>query len=144
MIDRSRIRVKAFAVLRNAARTHHLVLRAHDPAKGQDFHRLLGGSVELGERSEAAVVREIAEELGATLLEPTLLGVVENVFEFDGEPGHEVVFVYAGSLAEGEHVPPGGGTYADNGVPMRVEWRPLHDTDLDVPLYPDGVVALLD
>ena len=143
MIDRSHIRVKAFAVLRNAARSHHLVLRAHDATRRQDFHRLLGGSIELGERSEAAVVREIAEELGATMLEPTLLGVVENIFELAGERGHEVVFVYAGHLAEGDHVPVEGGTYADNGVPMRVEWRPLDDADVDVPLYPDGVGALL-
>ena len=143
MIDRSRIRVKAFAVLRNAARSHHLVLRAHDPVKGQDFHRLLGGGIELGERSEAAVVREIAEEIEATLLDPTLLGVVENVFEFAGERGHEVVFVYAGHLAEGDHVPAEGGTYADNGVPMRVEWRPLDDADVDLPLYPEGVRELL-
>ena len=40
-------------------------------------------------------------------------------------------------------MPAEGGTYADNGVPMQVEWRPLDDADLDVPLYPDGVGALL-
>ncbi len=142
-IDRSRIRVKAFAVLRNAAESHHAVLRAHDPVKGQGFHRLLGGGIELGERAEAAVVREIAEELGATLLDPELLGVVENIFEFAGERGHEVVFVYAGRLAEGDHVPPEGGTYADNGVPMWVEWRPLDDRVVDLPLYPGGVRELL-
>lgn len=143
MVDRSHIRVKAFAVLRNHAGTHHAVLRGYDPGKNQEFHRLLGGGIELGERSEMAVTREIAEELDATLLEPQLLGVVENIFEFDGERGHEVVFVYAGRLADGDHVPPEGGTYADNGVPMRVEWRPLDDRGLDLPLYPDGVRGLL-
>jgi len=143
VVDRSVIRVKAMAVLTNAAGTHHLVMRWPDVVKGEDFHRLLGGGVELGERSEAAVVREISEELGATLLEPTLLGVVENIFEFDGEPGHEVVFVYAGRLAEGDHVPPEGGIFADNGVPMPVEWRPLDDAQVDLPLYPDGVAELL-
>lgn len=143
MVDRSHIRVKAFAVLRNRAGTHHAVLRGYDPGEDQEFHRLLGGGIELGERSEAAVTREIAEELGATMLESELLGVVENIFEFDGQAGHEVVFVYAGRLAEGDHVPPEGGTYADNGVPMRVEWRALDDHDLDLPLYPDGARELL-
>ena len=137
------IRVKAMAVLRNAAGTHHLVMRWPDATQGEEFHRLLGGGVEPGERTVDAVVREIAEELGATLLDPELLGVVENIFEFEGEPGHEVVFVYAGRLAEGDHVPPEGATYADNGVPMPVEWRPLDDADVDLPLYPDGVRALL-
>ena len=99
--------------------------------------------VELGERAADAVVREIAEELGATLLEPRLLGVLENIFTYDGEPGHEVVFVYAGRLAEGDVLPEGGGEFADNGVPMWVEWRPLDDASVDLPLYPDGIGSLL-
>ena len=87
MVDRSFIRVKAMAYLPNAAGTHHAVLKASDPSDGRTFHRLLGGGVEPGERSEEAVVREIAEELRATLLEPRLLGVLENVFTYDGQSG---------------------------------------------------------
>ena len=144
MVERSSIRVKAMAYLPNAAGTHHAVLKGSDPGDGRTFHRLLGGSVELGETSQTAVVREIAEELGATLLEPRLLGVVENVFTYDGAPGHEVVFVYAGRLAEGDVVPPEGGWYDDVGIPMWVEWRPCGEGDADaLPLYPDGVGKLL-
>ena len=144
MVDRSVIRVKAMAFLPNAAGTHHAVLVASDPSSRRRFHRLLGGSVEPGERSEAAVVREIDEELHATLLEPRLLGVLENVFTYDGELGHEVVFVYAGRLAEGDVVPPEGGWYDDVGEPMWVEWRRCDEGDSDAPpLYPDGVGKLL-
>jgi ADP-ribose pyrophosphatase YjhB (NUDIX family) len=144
MVDSSYIRVKAMAYLPNAARTHHAVLKASDPSDGQTFHRLLGGGVELGEGAEEAVVREIAEELRATLLEPRLLGVLENVFTYDGELGHEVVFVYGGRLAEGDVVPPEGGWFEDNGDPMWVEWRPCDLADDDAtPLYPDGVGKLI-
>ncbi len=147
MVDRSYIRVKAMSYLPNAAGTHHAVLRGHDPTSDRVFHRLLGGSVELGERSRTAIVREIAEELKATLVEPELLGVVENVFTFDGEVGHEIVFVYAGRLAEGDVVPPEGGWYDDVGIPMWVEWRPIGapvEGDADtLPLYPDGLGTLL-
>lgn len=143
MVDRSYIRVKAMAILPNAEGTHHAVLRGVDPSGGAAFHRLLGGSVELGERAVDAVVREIHEELRATMLEPRLLGVLENVFTFDGEPGHEVVFVYDGRLAEGDVVPPEGGWYDDVGSPMWVEWRPCTVSDDDVPLYPDGAGELL-
>ena len=144
MVDSAQIRVKAMAYLPNAAGTHHAVLKASDPSDGRTFHRLLGGGVELGERSEEAVVREIAEELRATLLEPRLLGVLENVFTYDGERGHEVVFVYAGRLAEGDVVPPEGGWYDDVGSPMWVEWRRCDEGDGGpVPLYPDGVGRLL-
>jgi ADP-ribose pyrophosphatase YjhB (NUDIX family) len=144
MVDRSFIRVKAMAYLPNAAGTHHAVFKASDPSDGRTFHRLLGGGVEPGERSEEAVVREIAEELRATLVEPRLLGVLENVFTYDGERGHEVVFVYAGRLVEGDVVPPEGGWYDDVGTPMWVEWRRCEEgDDGPVPLYPDGVGRLL-
>jgi ADP-ribose pyrophosphatase YjhB (NUDIX family) len=144
VVDRSFIRVKAMAYLPNAAGTHHAVLRASDPSDGRTFHRLLGGGVEVGETSEAAVVREIAEELGATLVAPRLLGVVENIYTYDGEPGHEVVFVYTGRLAEGDVVPPEGGWYDDVGIPMWVEWRPCDEVGVDAPpLYPDDLGPLL-
>jgi ADP-ribose pyrophosphatase YjhB (NUDIX family) len=144
VVDRSFIRVKAMAYLPNAAGTHHAVLRASDPSDGRTFHRLLGGGVEVGETSEAAVVREIAEELGATLVAPRLLGVVENIYTYDGEPGHEVVFVYTGRLAEGDVVPPEGGWYDDVGIPMWVEWRPCGEVGVDAPpLYPDDLGPLL-
>jgi ADP-ribose pyrophosphatase YjhB (NUDIX family) len=144
MVERAVIRVKAMAYLPNAAGTHHAVLRGEDPSDGRIFHRLVGGGVEHGERAADAVVREVAEELRATLVEPRLLGVLESIFTFDGEPGHEVVFVYAGRLAEGDVVPPEGGWYDDLGIPMWVEWRPCDAPEHDsLPLYPDGVGALL-
>src|SRR4029077_9932857 len=130
--------------LPNAAGTHHAVLRGEDPGEGRVFHRLIGGSVELGERAVDAPVREVAEELRATLVAPRLLGVLENVFTYDGELGHEVVFVYAGRLAEGDGVPPEGGWYDDVGAPMWVEWRRCDVLDDEAPpLYPDGVGELL-
>lgn len=107
------------------------------------FHRPLGGSVEIGERSAQAVVREIREELGATLVEPQLLGVLENLFMIDGESGHEVVFVYAGGLAEDGVVPPDGCAFMDIDVRGWVEWRPIAG-DPTVPLFPDGLQELID
>ena len=87
-------------LLPNAARTHHAVWRGNDKTKEpSSFHRMLGGSVEFGERSVDAAVREMREELGIELIEPRLLGALENVYKFRGEPGHEVVFVYTGSTS---------------------------------------------
>ena len=127
------------AVLLNAARTHHAVIRWTDPSKDpRDFHRLVGGSVELGELAVDAVVREIGEELGTTLLEPRLLGVLENLFVYEGEPGHEIVFVYAGEMADPDIIAPVGGWFQDNGEPMFVEWRAVDDTGHEWPLYPGG------
>lgn len=136
------IKVKAFAVLLDASRTRHVIYLNRDPTKHPaEFHRLLGGHVEFGERSADAVVREIAEELGAELTNTTLLGVVENVFEYAGRPGHEVVFIYGGTIAD-DVVPAEGGWFDDDG-PIRVEWRRV-DTNTNIPLYPEGAQQLID
>jgi ADP-ribose pyrophosphatase YjhB (NUDIX family) len=141
--DRSYIRVKALAVIYNKSRTHHVICQGYDKSKQQTYHRSLGGSVELGEPAAQAVVREIREELGATLADVRLLGVLENIFSIDGELGHEVDFIFEGRLEEGDVVPLEGGTYLDVDVPMRVEWRPVEDAELSVPLYPEGVRLLM-
>jgi len=138
------IKVKAFVVLLDAAKAHHLVWRGTDATKEpSDFHRLLGGHVEFGETAEQAVVREVAEEVDAQLHEPRLLGVLENRFCYQNRPGHEVVFVYAGRLEPPDVIGEEGGTLYDNGEAIRVEWRPIDDVDCDVPLYPHGVGDLL-
>lgn len=138
---RRRIRVKAFAVILDATRERLLVARM-STAENPVFHRPLGGSVEVGEQAAAAVVREIAEELDATLVEPELLGVLENIFTINGETGHEVVFAYAGRLLEPGIVPPQGRTFWDVDEEVFAEWRPV--TGLPgVPLFPTGMDELV-
>jgi ADP-ribose pyrophosphatase YjhB (NUDIX family) len=130
-------------VLTSADATHHAVARFGPTLENpQGFHRLIGGSVEPGESAREAAVREVREELGAALVDLVRLGVLENIFELDGQPGHEVVFVHAGRLDPAGTVPPGGGMFADNGDPMPVEWRPVDDGGITLPLYPSGAAAL--
>jgi ADP-ribose pyrophosphatase YjhB (NUDIX family) len=138
------IKVKAFAVLLDRSGTRHLVWRGSDSTKTPDrFHRLLGGHVEFGESTVAGVEREIEEELGTQLLEARLLGVLESRFVHEGAPGHEIVFVYAGRLADPDVVGPEGAWMADNGVPIWVEWRAIDDAAPALPLFPEGVAELL-
>lgn len=142
-VDRSLVHVKALAVVLDRARARHLVVRARNRV-GREFNRPLGGTVEVGERSIEAVVREIREELGATFEPEALLGVVENIFELDGELGHEIVFLYVGALVERDVVPDGGRAFDDLGAPGWAEWRPIVGAPANVPLYPDGLEQLLD
>jgi ADP-ribose pyrophosphatase YjhB (NUDIX family) len=86
------IRVLAIGLFREGDRV--LVARGVDPATGEPFYRPLGGGVEFGENAEAALRREIAEELGGTIEDPRLTGVLENIFEYAGRPGHEIIFVF--------------------------------------------------
>ena len=39
-------------------------------------------------------------EFGLTFVEPRLWAVLENIFIHEGEPGHEVVFVFEGRFLE--------------------------------------------
>jgi ADP-ribose pyrophosphatase YjhB (NUDIX family) len=116
-----------------------LVYEGHDPVKGETFYRPLGGGIEFGERGAEAVVRELREELGATARDVRFLGVLENVFMYAGEPGHEIALMYEVTLAE----PVADGTRVlDDDA--EASWIPLSAFgEGGSPLYPDGLLELL-
>lgn len=138
-VDRSYIRVKAMLVIPSTDGSCHLVsVNAPTIENPSGFHRLIGGSVELGETHREAIVREVNEELGARIVDLKHLGMVENIFRFNGEVGHEIVALYSGTL---DPVPAEEGrtlTESDGSI-VPVVWRPFDDTGLAMPLYPAGV-----
>lgn len=79
-----------------------LIQKGLDSKTDRVFCRLLGGGIEFGESSSEALKREISEELGATILNEKLLCISENIFEFNGQTGHEITFLYSGDLLEEE------------------------------------------
>ena len=118
---------------------HAVSLHTPTDENPDGFHRLIGGSVELGETHQEAIVREVAEELGATILGLTYVGVLENIFRINGVLGHEVVFVYTGRLDPAPAAVGATLTEADGSV-VPVVWRRFGDPEA-VPLYPGHVVA---
>ncbi|MEX2081522.1 MAG: NUDIX domain-containing protein, partial [Dehalococcoidia bacterium] len=66
-----------------------LVFRGYDAVKEQAFYRPLGGGIEFGETAEEAVIREMREEIGAETRVMRHLMTVENLFTYEGQPGHE-------------------------------------------------------
>jgi len=119
---------------------HVLVLHGRDPAKRETFTRAIGVGIEFGETAEAALRREFVEELGIRLDRVQLLGVTENLFEYEGRPGHEIVHVFAVEAAELDAIPLDAQLHIlDEGSP--VTW--VRISELDRPLYPNGVVDLL-
>ncbi|MCA9797291.1 MAG: NUDIX domain-containing protein, partial [Candidatus Eremiobacteraeota bacterium] len=115
------------------------------PGKQQAFLIPVGGGVEFGELGQQAIVREVKEELGLDIEAVELLGTLENIFTFDGQPGHEIVFVYDARFCDPTlyHRQTFNGVES-NGEPFRVYWQEIealaaHST----PLYPDGLLSLL-
>ncbi|MFB2976648.1 NUDIX domain-containing protein [Microseira sp. BLCC-F43] len=60
----------------------------------QTFARALGGGVDFGETSHAALVREFEAEIPAELSNIRYLDCWENLFVYNGQPGDEIIQVY--------------------------------------------------
>ena len=89
---KDQIKVKALAWLEDKGEL--FVLKLSDSVKGDEYYRAIGGTVEFGELTEEALLREVKEELNTGVIingEPMIL---ENLFVCDGEPGHEIDYLY--------------------------------------------------
>ncbi|WP_227354327.1 NUDIX hydrolase [Haladaptatus salinisoli] len=141
---RDSIRPKAFCVVE---RDGEILVHAHeDPKTGERYYRPLGGGIEFGEHSRAAVVREFREEVGAELVEVVRLGVLENLFSYDGRLGHELVVVYDGAFADESLYEKDALECYEDAFDERFEafWKPIDDFRGETgPLYPEGLLELL-
>lgn len=108
--------------------------------------RPLGGSVEFGETSDVALRREFREELGVDV--EVLSGplVMENLYVFEGERGHEIMFVFEIGFASDEYQDHDTIIFQESdGTSGVARWYdPLMlDVDGHPSLYPRGLKALL-
>jgi 8-oxo-dGTP pyrophosphatase MutT (NUDIX family) len=140
----SRIRPIAICVFNRNDKI--LVSEEYDPSKGKTFYRPLGGGIEFGEHSTETIRRELMEEISAAVKDLMYLGTLENIYIFNGIPGHEIVQVYDGALVD-------SGLYeqavilgheADVNLPMKVLWKSLDEFGPGKSiLYPVGLLELL-
>lgn len=93
-----RIRTVAVALCRDDDRV--LVERGFDSVGSLHFYRAIGGEIRFGERAVDALQREWREEFDLTLVAPVLLGVIENLFAYEGLARHEIVFAFEARIAE--------------------------------------------
>lgn len=139
-----KIRALALALIRNS-RGEYLYHQGHDRVKGENFYRPLGGGIEFHESGETAVVRELDEELGARSSVTGLVASMENIFEYEGHRGHEIVLLFETELKDTE-------LYDRKEIPIgesgqvigKAVWRSIaaiHDEGAQ--LYPAGLESVL-
>ena len=142
---KNRIRPLAICVFR-----HHdciLVAEGYDSVKDEYFYRPLGGGIEFGETSKETICRELMEEVNVDVDQDSLryLGAVENIFTFNGSPGHEIVLIYDGVLKE-------PGLYKQaailgkeaNGEEVCATWKSIDEfAEGKSILYPTGLVEMI-
>ena len=68
--------------------------------KDKGKYYTIGGAIQVNEKTEDAVVREVKEELGVEAQAGQLAFVVENCFEQDGVSYHNIEFHYLVDLLE--------------------------------------------
>ena len=68
------------------------ILLAH--MKGADNTFLPGGHIELGEKAETALLREIGEELGQVAEVRYFIGAVECAYTDNGQENHEINLLF--------------------------------------------------
>ncbi len=143
---KARIRPLAICVFRRDDKI--FVARGYDSHKGETFYRPIGGKIEFGERSSETVIREVREEIGVEVTDLAYLGALENIFSFEEQPGHEILFIYDGEFRDPamnrddlEIIGRDDGEILYEG-----SWKPLDffRGDEAPPLYPRGLLELLD
>lgn len=92
------IRVIALGLIQDDQRI--FVSEGYDPVKQSTFYRALGGGVDFGETSLEALKREFQEEIQADLTNIRYLGCIENIFIYNGQPGHEIIQLYKCDFAD--------------------------------------------
>jgi len=120
-----------------------LVLEGYNVSRAETFYRLLGGGIEFGELAADALAREFREEIGSDLEDVRYLGTLENIYVYEGHPGHELVRVYEGRLtAQSLYERNSWEFQVEDGSSCHAVWKPLDDL-AETRLYPDGLLTLI-
>ena len=113
----------------------------YDSQKRSHYARPLGGHVEFQEFSKDTVIREFKEETGFEITTPTLLTVLENIFELEGMPYHEIVFLYRAEFKDQSVYQLSELKCIESGIPdFKAYWLSLKELQARaIRLVPEGI-----
>lgn len=140
-MKRQKIRPIAICVMRQGDRI--LVSEGYEPFRQEVYYRPVGGGIDFGESSREAVIQEAWEELEVNIEEPILLGVLENLFVSEGEPKHEIVFVYDAVFCDRTLYAQPVLKGIEGDTPFEARWLSKDQVQTGARLYPSGLQTLL-
>ena len=123
-----------------------LVAEIRDPLTGVVLHRPPGGGIEEGESPEAAVRREVEEELGIRLTGLRLLCNVDHVWFWKGREVRERAWLFLASSSDDERLSRGEtpDLVEAGGERIKTLWRFIKDDSEAHPsLCPVNLLELL-
>ncbi|ETT58003.1 NUDIX domain-containing protein [Paenibacillus sp. FSL H8-0457] len=122
-----------------------LVEETYDKAVNKTFYRPVGGTVEYGENSKETIIREVKEELNAEIQEPKLKFVIENLFTYLDQIGHEVDFIYEADLVDHDLYKREVIEGIEGINPFKAVWKSINgfEDNEQEKLVPDGLLDLL-
>ena len=88
VLNNQKLNVRACAII-----IHDNKLLVHNNVN-ESHVALVGGRVKIGESSEQTLKREIMEEMGKEVEIIEYISTIENFFDADDMPYHEIMFVY--------------------------------------------------
>ena len=118
-----------------------LVMKAlgdHGETKGW---RPPGGTIEFGERADAALEREFAEKLEQEVRCLSQICVLESLYKHGGVRGHEIVFVFEAAFINMTAYCLERFEFVDGDIQNEVSWVNIAEFSSGAtPLFPEGLL----
>ncbi|WP_186323262.1 NUDIX domain-containing protein [Bacillus nitratireducens] len=105
----------------------------------ETFYRFPGGSIEFGETTKEAIMRELMEEYDLKIDVQELAVVNEHIFEWNNEKGHHGTLIHWGTVKERVTNEIRHKEHED----IILIWKSIEQLK-NKPTYPDGIVSYLE
>lgn len=123
----------------------YLFVEKYDEVLEVTYYRPVGGTIEFGEDSRSTVIREVKEEINADISEPELITVIENIYSYGPDIGHDLNFVYKADIVDDSYYEQDviNGVEGEEG--FQAVWIDLNSikNDANKKLVPDGLMQIL-
>lgn len=120
------------------------VSEGRDEVKNETFYRPLGGGIEFGELAGETAIREFKEEINAEIEVLSHLHTFENIFTWNGNYGHQIVFLLSAEFKDLSFYDRDNIVCNEEGVDFIAKWvKKSEFIEKRKTLYPKGLSEYL-